>query len=98
MPLGLTYPGVYVQEVPSGVRTITGVSTAVALFIGTSKKGPIGEPVLCTSYMDFKRSFSDDPTGGQLAQYVQLFFLNGGATCYVMRIAHGATQSTVVLQ
>lgn len=98
MPVSPTYPGVYVQEVPSGVRTIVGVSTAIGMFIGTSKKGPIGEPVRCTGYMDFTRNFSEDPTGGSLAEYVKLFFLNGGTDCYVMRIAHGATQSSVVLQ
>ena len=98
MSVSPTYPGIYIQELPSGVRTITGVSTAIGMFIGTSKQGPIGEPVNCLSYMDFTRSFSEDPSGGQLAQYVQLFFLNGGTNCYVMRIAHGATQSTVVLQ
>jgi len=97
MTVSPTYPGVYVQEIPSGVRTIVGVSTSIGMFMGTSKKGPIGEPVRCTSYMDFSRNFSEDPTGGQLAQYVKLFFLNGGTDCYVMRIAHGATQSSVVL-
>jgi phage tail sheath protein FI len=73
MTVSPTYPGVYVQEIPSGVRTIVGVSTSIGMFIGTSKKGPIGEPVECTSYMDFTRSFSEDPTGGQPAQYVKLF-------------------------
>jgi len=98
MPVSPTYPGVYVQEVPSGVRTIIGVSTAIGMFIGTSFKGPIGEPVRCTSYLDFTRTFSENPAGGALAEYVKLFFLNGGTDCYVMRIANGATQSTVVLQ
>jgi phage tail sheath protein FI len=98
MPVSPTYPGVYVQEVPSGVRTIVGVSTAIGMFLGTSNKGPIGEPVRCTSYLDLTRNFSEDPTGGSLAEYVKLFFLNGGTDCYVMRMAHGATQSTVDLQ
>src|SRR5262245_17197279 len=98
MPVTPTYPGVYVQEIPSGVRTIVGVSTSIGMFLGTSKKGPIGKPVRCTSYLDFTRSFSDDPTGGSLAEYVKLFFLNGGTDCYVMRIANGATQSSVALQ
>ena len=39
MPVQVSYPGVYVQEVPSGVRAITGVSTSVALFIGMTKRG-----------------------------------------------------------
>src|SRR6266480_7196214 len=31
----LTYPGIYVEEVPSGVRAIPGVSTSVTAFVGT---------------------------------------------------------------
>jgi phage tail sheath protein FI len=94
----LSYPGVYVEEVPSGVRTIAGVSTSIGMFIGTSRKGPMFEPVRCTNYTDFKRTFSDDTTAGQLANYVKLFFLNGGTDCYVMRIANGASAAKVALQ
>jgi len=98
MPVSPTYPGVYVQEIPSGVRTIVGVGTSIAMFIGTSKSGPMGTPIQCTSYLDFTRNFSEDPAGGSLAEYVKMFFLNGGTECYVMRIANGAGQSIVVLQ
>jgi len=51
----LSYPGVYVQEVPSGVRTIVGVGTSIGMFIGTAKKGPINRPVRCVSYLDYAR-------------------------------------------
>jgi phage tail sheath protein FI len=33
-----TYPGVYIQEVPSPVRTIVGVSTSVTAFVDLWKK------------------------------------------------------------
>src|SRR5262245_48426960 len=98
MAVSPTYPGVYVQELPSGVRTIVGVGTSITMFIGTAKKGPMSRPIRCVSYSDFTRTFSDDPTAGALAEYVKLFFLNGGTDCYVMRIANGATRSTVDLQ
>ena len=39
MPVALTYPGVYVEEIPSGVHTITGVSTSVTAFIGYTQRG-----------------------------------------------------------
>ena len=98
MPVSPTYPGVYVQEVPSGVRTIVGVSTSIAMFLGTSKKGPIDRPIQCLNYASFRNRFGEDPTAGRLAQYAKLFFLNGGTNCYVMRIANGATAATVTLQ
>jgi uncharacterized protein len=98
MPVTPTYPGVYVQEVPSGVRTIAGVSTSVGMFIGTSKQGPMFEPVRCVNYTAFRTKFGEDSSAGSLAQYVKLFFLNGGTDCYVMRIAQGATASVVTLK
>ena len=74
MPVQTTYPGVYVQEVPSGVRTITGVSTSVAVFLGRTKWGPINEPVLCLNYSDFERTFTSDISQGDMARAVRLFF------------------------
>ncbi|NIM16427.1 MAG: phage tail sheath family protein, partial [Candidatus Aminicenantes bacterium] len=93
MPITPTYPGVYVEEVPSGVRTITGVSTSIAAFIGRAKMGPLDTPVLCLNYSDFERVFSSQYAGSDLARAVRLFFQNGGSQCYVMRIADGATYS-----
>lgn len=98
MPVQPTYPGVYVQEEPSGVRTITGVSTSTAVFIGRAKQGPLKEPVLCLSYPDFERAFSSAYTDSDLARAVRLFFLNGGTKCYVMRIAKGAESSEATLK
>lgn len=98
MPVQTSYPGVYVQEVPSGVRTIMGVSTSITVFIGRTKKGLLNTPVQCLSYSDFVREFSDEYAGGELAQSVKLFFLNGGTVCYVVRVANGAKSSDVVLR
>ncbi len=98
MPVSPTYPGVYVQEVPSGVRTITGVSTSIAMFIGTSRKGPILRPIRCSNYTTFRDRFGEDSAAGCLARYVKLFFLNGGTDCYVMRVARDAGYSTVDLK
>ena len=94
----ISYPGVYVQEVPSGVRTIVGVGTSTGMFIGTAKKGPINRPVRCTSYADYARTYGEDVSGGQMVRYVKLFFLNGGTDCYVMRIADGELQAQIVLR
>ncbi|MFZ4859043.1 MAG: phage tail sheath family protein [Desulfuromonadaceae bacterium] len=98
MPVQPTYPGVYIEEVPSGVRTITGVSTSVALFIGRTKQGPLNKPTLCLNFTEFSRNFGTDTSLGELTYSVRLFFENGGAQCYVIRIAHGATASEVTLK
>ena len=46
MALPLTYPGVYIEEVPSGVRTITGVATSIALFIGWAFRWTLASDLL----------------------------------------------------
>ena len=98
MPVQTSYPGVYVQEVPSGVRTITGVSTSVAMFIGRASRGPLNTPVLCLNFSDFERTFSSLYAGSDLARSVRLFFLNGGTQCYVTRIASHAVQAGLTLR
>ncbi|ULQ53226.1 phage tail sheath family protein [Flavihumibacter fluvii] len=98
MAVQTSYPGVYVQEVPSGVRTIMGVSTSIAVFIGRTKKGPLNIPVQCLSYTAFVREFSDEYAGSELAQSVKLFFLNGGTECFVVRVADNAKSADVVLR
>jgi hypothetical protein len=97
MPVQTSYPGVYVQEVPSGVRTIAGVSTSVALFIGQAAWGPVNEPVLCLNYTEFQRTFTSDVSQGDLARSVKLFFLNGGTQCYILRVAKTPGTATTTL-
>jgi hypothetical protein len=41
----------------------------------------MNRPVLCLNYTDFTRAFTDDTSQRQLADYVKLFFLNGGTQC-----------------
>src|SRR3954470_18234911 len=99
MAVSPTYPGVYVQEVPSGVRTIVGVGTSTALFVGRTLTGPMMRAVRLTTYSDFVRTFGDDGgTVSAVARYVRLFFLNGGSDCYAIRIADAPVQSTVQLK
>ncbi|WP_375506024.1 hypothetical protein [uncultured Nostoc sp.] len=57
MPIQPTYPGVYVEEIHSGVRTITGVSTSITAFICRALRGPIDEPITINNYGDFERIF-----------------------------------------
>jgi phage tail sheath protein FI len=95
-------PGVYVEEVPL-TPSITGVGTSTAGFIGVSDGtapmpdqpdgtpypiAAINEPVLVTSFDQFKRSFGDFAAGNNaLAHSVYGFFNNGGSACWVARAA-----------
>ena len=87
MPVQTSYPGVYVEERPSGVRTIVGVSTSVTAFVGSSRFGPTTEPVRVTSMADYVRRFgppvsAEAPMGHMVAQY----FVNGGSEAIIVRV------------
>ncbi len=97
MPVQTSYPGVYVQELPSSVHTITGVSTSIAAFIGRASQGHVYTPQLCLSSRDFDRKFCSDTTLSHMPRALSLFFLNGGTTCYVTRIVKsGAALPAIV--
>jgi phage tail sheath protein FI len=90
MPATLTYPGVYIEELPSGVHTITGVATSIAAFIGWAKQGPTDEAVLVESWQDFQSQFGGLSNTNGLPDYlgysVNQFFGNGGQQAYIVRI------------
>jgi hypothetical protein len=90
MPVALSYPGVYLQELPSSVRTITGVATSIAAFVGSAARGPANSPVTVTSYADFERIFGGLWAGSRLGYAVRDFFQNGGATAIIVRVIHAA--------
>jgi uncharacterized protein len=79
-------PGVYVEEVEAGSRPIEGVGTAVAAFVGFAERGPFDTPTLVTNWGQFTQTFGEFVDGYYLAQSVYGYFLNGGTTCYVVRI------------
>ena len=53
MPVNPTYPGVYLQEVSSGVHTITGVATSITAFIGRAQRGPTNDPQTIFGFGDY---------------------------------------------
>ena len=78
---------VLVTEEPPRTRSLPASSAAVTGIVGVASWGPIGEPVLCTSFDDFKRTFGGYSASGTLAAPAQAFFANGGARLYVVRTA-----------
>jgi phage tail sheath protein FI len=86
MPVKPTYPGVYIEEIPSGVRTITGVATSVGAFVGTFRKGPLDEAVQIFSMADFERVYGGLERTSEASYQVQQFFFNGGQEAWVVRV------------
>jgi len=97
MPVTLSYPGVYIEEVSSGVRTVTGVATSITAFIGRALRGPTNDPVRVQSFGEFERRFGGLWRESTLSYSLQQFFQNGGTDALVVRVHNGATAATLTL-
>lgn len=89
MPSALSYPGVYIEEIPSGVRTITGVATSITAFVGFTTKGEPNKAVPISSYADFERQFGELHRDSPVSYAVRQFYANGGSQALVVRVASG---------
>jgi phage tail sheath protein FI len=97
MPVTPSYPGVYIEEIPSGVRTITGVATSITAFVGLAFKGPTNEPVRIQNFGDFERVFGGLTFDSTMSYAVQQFFLNGGSDAIVVRLANSGVKASAAL-
>ncbi|GAB2756630.1 phage tail sheath subtilisin-like domain-containing protein [Nocardioides salsibiostraticola] len=96
-PVQTSYPGVYVVEVPSGVRTLTGVATSITAFVGRALRGPVDDPVTIGSYGDFERVFGGLWTDSHLGYSVSDFFRLGGGAAIIVRVHRPAADDTATL-
>jgi phage tail sheath protein FI len=90
------HPGVYVEEVPSGVRPIEGVSTSTAGFIGKAEMGAMNKAVLVTGVQEFETKYGKYLNGFFLSHAVHHFFNNGGKKCYIVRVAGAGAQPAAI--
>ena len=91
MPVTPTFPGVYVEEIPSGVRTIAGVATSIGAFVGYFKRGSMKKAVQLFSFGDFEREHGGLDGASETSYAIQQFFLNGGTQAFVVRTAAAGT-------
>jgi phage tail sheath protein FI len=87
MPVTLSYPGVYIEELSSGVHTITGVATSITAFIGSALRGPTDLATRIQSYADYERTFGALDASSTLGYAVQHYFQHGGTDAYIVRVA-----------
>lgn len=79
-------PGVYYNGSGSRLTPLQIANCHIAGFVGIASRGPLDEPVLLTSWNEFVEIYGGT-SEGYLARAVEGFFLNGGKTCYVVRVA-----------
>ncbi len=88
-------PGVYIEEIPSGVRTIVGVARSITAFIGRARQGPVNGPTDLCSFDALERVFGGLWAPSALGCAVRDFFLNGGRHAIVVRLHQGADAATI---
>jgi phage tail sheath protein FI len=86
----VTYPGVYIQEIPSGTHTIVGVATSITAFLGRAISGPTDEPMTIFSFGDYQRFYGGLGFAYPMSYAVRDFFLNGGSQAIIVRLADAA--------
>ncbi|MDB4964469.1 MAG: tail sheath protein [Myxococcales bacterium] len=86
-------PGVYPAADEPRAKPLTVSDTRVAGFVGLAARGPLDEPVLLGGWNEFLDIYGHS-NESYLARAVEGFFLNGGVSCYVVRVAHRAKADT----
>lgn len=97
MPVTPTYPGVYIEEVASGVHTITGVATSITAFIGRARRGPADIATTINSFADYERIFGGLWSESMMSYAVNDFFANGGSQAIIVRVHNGAAAASINL-
>ncbi|MET0714537.1 MAG: phage tail sheath C-terminal domain-containing protein [Mycetocola sp.] len=94
MATTVSYPGVYIQELDSGVRVIPGVPTSITAFVGRARRGPVNTPVRVQGLSEYGRRFGDLWGEAPMGYAVTHFFLNGGSDAIIVRVDNGGTQAS----
>jgi uncharacterized protein len=97
MAVSPTYPGVYIDELPSAVRTIIGVPTAVAAFVGPALRGPPDKARHITSFADFERIYGGLSGTSLMSYAVFHYYLMGGTEAEIVRVASKTAPATLDL-
>lgn len=86
MAIQPTFPGVYIEELDSGVRTIAGVPTSITAFVGRALRGPINTPTVINGFGDFERIFGGLSLLSSMSYAVRDYFQNGGGQAIIVRL------------
>jgi phage tail sheath protein FI len=57
MSTKMTDPGIHIDEISSGMQSITGVATSIAAFVGYTATGPVNKAIRISSFRDFEQEF-----------------------------------------
>ncbi len=100
MTVQVSYPGVYLEELPSSTQVVTGVSTSSTAFVDYFSRGPVaavaaapGESATYVApayqingWSDFQRLYGGLDTTSESTYGIMQFFLNGGQVAWIVRV------------
>jgi phage tail sheath protein FI len=99
MPVNPTYPGLYIEELPSSAHTITAAPTSITVLIGfthpfqgeVASRGTWGTPIRIFNMTDYERYFGGVYRNAVIGRCdvgyaADQFFRNGGSDAYVIGI------------
>jgi phage tail sheath protein FI len=81
-----TFPGVYIEEIPSGLQGVTPVATSITAFVGRAPIGPTDAVLTCFSFSDFNRFYGGLSLDYPMSYAVRDFFNNGGSQAVIARL------------
>ncbi|HXO42403.1 MAG TPA: phage tail sheath C-terminal domain-containing protein [Thermoanaerobaculia bacterium] len=108
MPVSPTYPGVYLEELPSTTHSVVAAATSNAAVIDWFPRGPINQAVPVTGLSQFSAIFGPVLSNGSSLYFgsieegsegsyaVQQFFLNGGSLIWVVRVVPESAVAAVM--
>lgn len=96
MPIQVSYPGVYLEEIPGGQPVVSGVSTASTAFVDFFARGPMNEAVRITDMQAFERTFGGLDKRSEASYGLSQYFLNGGQEAWVVRTGDGSAVASTM--
>jgi uncharacterized protein len=91
MPVQVSYPGIYINEVQSSNPVVIGVSTSNTAFVDFFPCGPVGPsnaPVAyqINSWSQFQSVYGGLDTRSEASYGIMQYFTNGGQIAWVVRV------------
>jgi hypothetical protein len=97
MPVTVSYPGVYVYEVPSTVHGVVAATTSATAFVGWFARGAVGEAVHVNNLNQFQREFGGLHRQSEASYAITQYFANGGSDAWLVRLQTDAVAASVAI-
>jgi hypothetical protein len=107
MTVQVSYPGVYLEELPSSAQVVTGVSTSSTAFVDYFARGPVAIQLGAGSnppsvqnpayqinnWSDFQRLYGGLDPQSESTYGLMQFFTNGGSVAWIVRVVSADAQA-----